>query len=298
MSAVPGVSGLVCPMVTPFDKSGRVDTEAARQLVDFLLSKGVAALFPCGTTGEGLLLNSEERRTLAEVVVDHTKGRAPVMVHTGCISTAETIALTRHAASIGAAAATIIAPFFHTLDDESLFNHFLAAARAEPDFPIFLYAFPGNAKNDVSPGLLRRLRDAAPNVVGIKSSNPSLIRFQEYVEAGGDGLIPLCGVDGLMLPSLTVGGMGQVSGNSNAFPEVFVSLLRAYEAGDMEGARESQRMINTIRAIMRDGLNPAYYKAVLSLRGVPAGEVRPPIRELSRAELDEMESALQRVGLI
>ncbi len=292
------IAGLICPMVTPFDADGRVDAAGVRRLVDFLLAKGVDVLFACGTTGEGMLLGVEERKELCRTVIAHAAGRAPVMIHTGSITTADTIDLTLHARSAGAAAASLITPYFHGLDDESLFAHFLAVARAARDFPLFLYAFPGNSRNDISPSLVGRLREAAPNIVGMKSSNPDMLRFQEYMEKGGERFAVLCGVDGLMLPALAVGARGQVSGNANVFPELFVALRRAYETGDVAGAREKQRAINRVRRILRDGMHPAFFKAALALRGVEVGRVRPPMREMSEHEKSEMHAALHQEGLI
>jgi dihydrodipicolinate synthase/N-acetylneuraminate lyase len=221
-------------------------------------------------------------------VVEHVANRTPVIMHTGCISTAETIEMTRHAESVGATAASIITPYFFTFDDDSLFNHFVSVTSAVPDFPIFLYALPGNTKNDISPALLRRLVDVAPDIVGIKSSNVDLIRLQGYIEAGGEDFLVFCGVDGLMLPALAVGAKAQVSGNSNVFPETFRALYEAFVAGDLERARSWQQVINRIRAVFRDGITPAYFKTGLRLRGIPAGYVRPPMRELTPEESEEV----------
>ena len=241
-----------------------------------------------GTTGEGTLLSLEEHKALCETVVEHVAGRVPVIAHTGCIGTADTVDLTRHAESIGATAAAMIVPYFFTFDDESLFAHYVTIANAVPGLPLFVYAFPGNAKNDISPGLLRRLLDAAPNIAGIKLSSLDLMRFQEYVAAGGEGFVPVIGADGLMLPALTLGAAGQISGNANVFPEAFCALYDAFMAGDVERARSHQRAINRIRPVLRDGLHPAYFKAALALRGVPAGRVRPPMRELTEREMVEL----------
>jgi len=290
------VRGVICAMVTPFDAQNRIDHGCARQLVDFFLARGVHGLMAGGTTGEGMLLSLEERKALCETVVEHVAGRAPVIAHTGCIGTADTVDLTRHAASVGATAAAMIVPYFFTFDDESLFAHYVTIARAAPDFPLFIYAFPGYARNDVSPGLLKRLRDAAPNIAGIKSTNPDLMRFQEYVAAGGEGFVPVNGVDGLVLPALALGAVGQISGNVNAFPEVFRGLYDAFVAGDLERARSHQCTINRIRRMLKDGLHPAYFKAALALRGVPAGRVRPPMRELTEREMVELERGMEALG--
>jgi 4-hydroxy-tetrahydrodipicolinate synthase len=292
------IHGVICAMVTPFDDRGRIDFGATRQLVDFLLSHGVYGLMVGGTTGEFPLLSLEERKALCEAVVEHLGGRAAVIVHSGSISTAECVELTRHAKSVGATAAAMIVPFYYTFDDVSLYDHFVSVAKAAPDFPLFIYTFPGNAKNDISVSLLKRLRSAVPNIVGMKSSNPDLLRLQEYVAAGGDGFVTINGVDGLMLPALMVGSQGQVSGNANAFPGPFRALYDAFVAGDMERARSQQKLINRVRLVLKDGLHPAYFKAALTLRGIPAGRVRPPMRELTAEERKDLEQAIWELGLL
>jgi len=283
------IKGVICPMVTPFDGENCLDFDSTCRVVDFLLSKGVAALMVAGTTGEGMLLSLAERKALCEVVVEQVRGRAAVIAHTGCIGTADTIDLTRHAASAGATATSVIVPYFFTFEDDSIFEHYVSVAEAVPDFPVLIYAFPGNAKNDISPSLLGRLRLAAPNIVGAKITDPNLLRLQEYQEVGGEEFTIFFGGDGLMLPALALGVQGQVSGNANVFPEVFCRLYDTVVAGDIEGARKQQRLINRIRLALRDGLHPAYFKAGLKLRGVPAGYVRPPMRELTAEELQELE---------
>lgn len=298
MKAALDIHGIVCPMVTPFDEENHIDYESTCQVMDFLLSKRVDCLMVGGTTGEGMLLSVAERKALCEAVVRHVAGRVPVIAHVGCMSTRDTIELIRHAESAGATAASIIVPYFFSLDDDSLFGHFVSIANVVPDFPIFLYTFPGNAKNDVSPVLLKRLLSAAPNIVGIKSSNPDLVRLQKYVEAGGNGFLTFCGVDGLMFPALAVGAKAQVSGNSNVFPETFGALYEAFAAGDMERARSLQQFINRIRMVFKDGITPAYFKAGLKLRGIPAGYVRPPMRELTPDESREVERGLCALELI
>ena len=290
--------GVICPMVTPFTDDGAVDTARISGLVDFLVERGVNGLMIGGTTGEGMLLDLPERKALLDAVVAHVAGRVPVIAHTGCISTAETIELTRHAAHAGASAISAVVPYFFTFDDASLFQHFLAVANAAPEHPILLYTFPGNAKNDISPDLLRRLLDATENIVGIKSSNPDLIRFGQYILTGGPEFVAICGVDGLMYPALACGAHGQISGNANAFPDVVVALYKAFRAGDHAQARQLQGTLDQIRAVVRDGLHPAYFKAVLEMRGVPAGRVRPPMRELTPEESADLTRRIRHLDLI
>lgn len=291
------IRGVICPMVTPFAADSSIDLAAIPPLVDFLLAGGVHGLMAAGTIGEGMLLSAEERISLLEAVLRAADARCPVIAHTGSITTAETVRLTRHARAAGATAASIITPYFFPLDDEAILAHYVTCANAAPDLPIFIYALPSHARNDVSPQLLKRIRQEAGNIVGMKYSNPSLIAMQELMEAGGEGFTFVGGVDGLMLPMLLMGGHGEVSGNSNAFPEVFRSLYDAFLAGDLQKARSLQRLVNALRELLKDGRYPAYYKAVLTKQGVPAGRVRGPMRELGSQEMFSLEQGIKELGL-
>src|SRR5690606_36974919 len=95
MAASLPIHGVIVPMLTPFTPAGALDLAAIGPLVDFLIERGVAGLFPLGTTGEGPLMTLDERFQAAEATVQATAGRVPVIIHTGAISTGETIELTR-----------------------------------------------------------------------------------------------------------------------------------------------------------------------------------------------------------
>lgn len=280
--------GVIVPLVTPFDNQDRVDLEGVKSVTRFVMSKGVQAVMVGGTTGEGMLLRRDERKMLLDCVLEEVSGRMPVIAHVGCIDTAGTLELGRHARQAGADVLSAIVPYFYTLSDEQIFRHYLAFSAAVPDLPLLLYTFPGNAKNDISPALLERLTQASPSIAGIKSSSGDLGRFQEYIRSGGEGFAVYLGADDLMLAGLALGGWGQISGNANACPEIFVSLYEAFKRGDMAQAQRLQKQAKAIAALHRSGRNPAFIKASLALRGVPAGRVRAPLDELSENELEEI----------
>jgi 4-hydroxy-tetrahydrodipicolinate synthase len=289
---------VIVPLVTPFDDQNQVDHGALRQVVEFVIAKGVHAVMVAGSTGEGPLLSSEERKSVLETVVETVQGRLPVIAHTGGIDTGSTVALSQHAERVGADAISTIVPYFFTFSDEQLYRHFLTVAEAVPETPMLLYAFPGNAKNDISPALLARLLKAAPNIVGIKSSNDDLVRFQEYVQVGGEGFTACFGVDELMLGGLVFGSNAQISGNSNSFPEPFVQLYESFIAGDLQRAQQLQQVVNSIIELHQGGRTTAFFKASLALRGVPAGRVRAPMCEITTEEMEEVKKAAGRLGLV
>src|SRR4051794_7214693 len=98
-------------------------------------------LLAMGTTGEGVLLTPAERRRTAELYLEATAGRLQVAVHCGAQTTAESVALARHAAGLGADAVAAIAPPYYALDAAAILLHFEAIAAACDPVPFYVYEF-------------------------------------------------------------------------------------------------------------------------------------------------------------
>lgn len=293
-----GLGGVIPAVLTPYDAAGRVDEKVLRRYVDFLISAGVHGLFPCGTNGEGLLLSLEERKMVAAVVVDQAAHRVPVIVQTGAITTAETVALTEHAAAIGADAVGVVAPYYFPHDEASLEQHFAAVARSVPELPVYLYNIPGNARNAISPRLVARLREQYPNIAGIKDSSKDLNRLEEFVACGGQDFTVIVGTDSLIYPALTVGAAGVVSAVANVFPEAVVQLYQYYVEGRHQEAKTQQYFVNSLRDALKMGPYITPYKEALRWRGIDLGGQRPPLRPLTDAEKERLRQALQQLHVL
>jgi dihydrodipicolinate synthase/N-acetylneuraminate lyase len=286
-------------MVTPLDDRGeRIDTDALRRYCLFLAECNVDGVFCGGTTGEGPLLSLEERMKVAEETVSTLKGRVRVIVQTGCIVTEQTLELTRHARDIGADAAGLVLPYYYTYDDEILYAYFAEIAESVPGFPLFLYNIPGCTTNDIGLVLFERLLQNIDNVVGLKNSSDDLFQTTAFIQAAGQRCAVFNGNDGLLLPALSVGAAGLVSGNASAFPEPFVEMFHAVEAGDLEKARKLQQRIDRLRQVLACGRDNASFKRALAFRGIPVGVVRRPDLALTDAESALLKESLQKLGFI
>ena len=138
--------GVVVPIVTPLTNSDSIDTESIKKLVDHCIENGVECLYPCGTTGEMMYLTPEERKLVAETVVNHTAGRVPVFVQVGAWNQKDTVELAQHAAAIGADGIGVVTPVFFKLSDRGLIDFYKTVAGSVPaDFPVYLYGIPQNA---------------------------------------------------------------------------------------------------------------------------------------------------------
>jgi 4-hydroxy-tetrahydrodipicolinate synthase len=292
------VKGVIVPTVTPFDNRGELDLGANARLVDFLINHGIAGLFPAGTTGEGPLLTTSERQTLAAATVEAAAGRVPVIVHSGAITTTETIQLTRHAQTIGADAAAVVPPYFYRHTQEALFKHFAAVAAAVPEFPIYLYNNPGVGNNNSLPlPLIIRLVEARPNIIGIKDSSGSLGGLVRLADLYQGNFNTATGGDGMILMGTVSGVDAFVSGNANVVPELVVALYRAAAAGQLDAARTLQQQLNQVRDLLEDGLNLSLFKAMLARRGLAVGQVRPPLVQVTETIIAERWQALTALNL-
>ncbi len=291
------LKGVIIPMVTPFDAQGRLDEAATRQLTNYLIERGVHGLFPAGSTGEGPLLTADERRQLAEIVVQETAGRVPVIIHTGALTQAETIALTQHAQSIGAQGVAIVTPFYFRLKDEALLRFYEQVAASVPDFPIFLYNIPQLTGNNISAELVARLVERCPNIVGMKDSSGSLATLAASLPLRGGKFSAAIGADGLFLAAVAMGIGASVSGNANVVPELFVALYDAAASGDLVRARALQRQIDVVRRILEDGGDLSLFKGMLAKRGIPVGKVRPPLFQTSDAVIEQRWQELSALHL-
>jgi dihydrodipicolinate synthase/N-acetylneuraminate lyase len=176
---------------------------------------------------------------------------------------------------MGADGIAVIGPPYFPLDEESLLRHFAAAAAACDPLPFYVYEFAARSGYAVPPGVIERLRDAAPNLRGLKVSDAPLDAIRPYLLAGLEVLV---GFEPLALEAMELGASGTVSGLATAFPEVIVSLVRERNAS-------VQERVARLRADLQPFPFHAAMKAVLQARGVPVNEdVRAPLRGLSAHE--------------
>ena len=273
--------GALAAALTPLGDGGEaLDGDAFGPYVDFLAEAGLDGILVLGTTGEGILLRTDERRLAAELFIDAAAGRLDVAVHCGAQTTADTVALAAHAAEAGASAVAVIGPPYYSLDEESLVRHFAAAGAACAPTPFYLYEFRARTGYSIPPGAIERLREQAPNLAGLKVSNAPFEDVEPYLVEGLDAFI---GAEALILRGLEGGAAGAVSGLASVYPELVVKLVRE-RAGD----------VSETRAALERFPFQAAAKYVLGRRGVPVGpDVRAPLRPLTDAERGQLDAWLE-----
>ncbi len=136
----PMFRGSIPALITPI-ANGHVDESAFQRFVDWQIEQGSHGVVPCGTTGESPTLSHDEHMRVVELCVEAVRGRVPVIAGTGSNSTAEAIALTRHAKKAGADAVLLVTPYYNKPTQEGLYQHFKAIHDAV-EIPILIYNIP------------------------------------------------------------------------------------------------------------------------------------------------------------
>jgi dihydrodipicolinate synthase/N-acetylneuraminate lyase len=267
--------GVSPAMATPlYPGTHDVNLAVVPALVDFLIGAGVKGLFVGGTTGEGTQLDQYQREALHEAAVAAASGRVPVLLHVGAQRTETAVALTRHAAGLHPEAVVAMTPTFYGMSDAALARYYHAIAEAAPDVPLFLYDIPQFAVNGISPGLLAHLAGEIPSLAGLKSSRVDIQIVRQLIDALPRDRILLAGNESAALGALALGADGLISGLSTAIPEPFVAMTRAFAAGDIAEAREWQRCVNQLLALL-SGARLGGIKAILNQRGIQVGSPVP-----------------------
>ena len=256
--------------LTPLKDGGDALDEAAfPPYVDFLVRGGVQGVLALGTTGEGILLQLEERMRVVELFLD---GPFDVIAHCGAQTTRDTVELTTHAAERDVQGIAVIAPPYFALDERALLAHYVAAANACAPTPFYVYEFARASGYTVPPTLIERLRERVTNLAGMKVSDSPWEAFAPYLL---EGLEVFVGPEALIAQGLAHGAAGAVSALASALPEKVVAV----DPG-----------LADIREAIERFPRHAALKRIAARRGVPIREdVRAPLRMLTageRADLD------------
>lgn len=267
-------------MQTAMHEDGSINEKELRRQINREIKAGVDAVFCLGTNGEFYILDQEEKIRVMEIFVDETAGRVPVYAGTGCISTKETIELSRKAEEIGVDVLSVITPYFAALNQDELYAHYKAAAEAV-NLPIVMYNIPARTGAALAPATVGKLAKIK-NIVGIKDSSGNFNNILQYIDvAKEEEFAVLSGNDALILWTLLAGGTGGITAIANILPEIMVSIYRNWVKGDLEEAKKAQSSIAPIRDCFKYGNPNSIVKCATNLIGYPVGPCRAPFGMVS-----------------
>ena len=291
------IQGVISAVVTPFTPDERVDEPAFRKVLNAMIDQGIHGLFPVGTGGEFSTLSREEKERLMAVAVEVAAGRVFVMPNVGAITTAESIALARHAEAVGSDAVSAVTPYFLKPSQDELFEHYKAICQAVK-IPVLAYNIPERTGVALSAATIFRLARELPNFAGMKDSSGDLTNASELVREGPAGLKVFMGRDTLIFGALMYGCAGAVAACANVAPAVAAGIYTAWKAGDLAKSRELQARLAPVRKLFGVGSHPGGLKeAMIQLGLLDCGRCRRPSLPLTPKQKDEVRAILKEAGL-
>lgn len=285
---MPGpMTGLIPAPHTPFHPDGSLNLDAIAQQAELFRECGHRIVFAGGTTGEWSSMTLDERRAVAERWVEVAGDSLQVVLHIGDNCQANAVALARHAKEIGVAAVSAVAPgYFKPTDIPTLIEFWEPIAAAAAPLPFYIYDFPGMTGVSLPMSqVIRQAKPRIPNLVGLKFTNSDFVEIQQCIRLDDGAYGVLLGFDECYLVGLTLGMTGSVGNTYNYASPIFRRIDAAVAKGDFEAARREQRVAVDLVNILKEFGFQAASKAVMKMIGVDCGPVRPPVRNLSKAEL-------------
>ena len=288
--------GIWTPIPTPLTKAGRVDTDAARRLVDFHIEAGIDGLLPLGTSGEFALLQRAERKALVETVVDQANSRVPVVAGVSDPSIQNVLQLSSDAKDAGADGVIATPPYYFTTTDEGHYLHFKTISEAI-DLPLMIYNIPEWTHSFVTPETVQRLADDKL-VVGMKYTENNLLNLIRFLKRSRSKISIFAGSDALAYSNLEFGGSGAIMGSANVAPRIASEIFDNHRKGNLAGAKASQERLLPIIDAFAVGKYPAALKEAMSLIGMPVGPLKEPLTALSTSEKKIVLGLLRQGGFL
>ncbi len=287
------LSGALAALFTPFTDEGDLDSASLRNMINWQIANGSTGITLGGSTGEPSSLSVAERIESIKVAAAEINDRVPFMPGTGTAKMSETLELTQAAIDAGADASMIITPYYSRPTQEALYRWYAEVAQTFPEMPFVIYNVPSRTAVDMAPETVARLYRDFDNIVGIKETTKDFEHFSRVMHACGRDLLVWSGIELLCLPLMALGGVGFISALANLSPRAIADMYHAWEAGDLEKAREIHYGLHPLADLLFVETNPAPSKWVMARRGLIASDhVRSPLITPTDAGITKIEALL------
>ena len=293
---IKNLEGVICPVVTPFNKRGDVDEEFFRENLSRLSGIGLAGVLVAGSTGEAPYLTESERLRLVELARDVVKAPEILLVGTGLESTSATLKLSRESVARGADALMVITPsyFKPQMDSAALVAHYGAVA-AGVKKPVLVYYIPQYTGLQVDLSTIVKL-SRLPNIVGLKESSGSLEFVRSVLKRVRPEFRVLVGAVSIFYDALCSGAVGGVLGQAHFAPSLCVGLYEAYLHDRSKEGRELQQRLLPLAQKVAAPYGVAGIKAALDVFGGHGGTPRPPLQSVSSKVKKQIAAAIREAN--
>lgn len=279
-------------LVTPV-KDNKVDFEKLGELLDFHVANKTDAIILCGTTGEAPTLPDDEHLKIFDYAMDRVGGKIPLIGGTGSNYTDHAIEFSKYAQKAGMDAVLCVTPYYNKTSQNGLVTHYSAIANAI-DIPVILYNVPSRTGVGLQLPALEQL-SKVENIVAIKEASGN-IAFMTKIAANIDMDI-YSGNDDMIVPCLSIGGIGVISVVANIIPQDVHDMCELYFEGKTKEAAAMQLKMMDLVEKMFIEVNPIPVKNAMNMMGFDVGDLKLPLVDLEEANAKKVRKSLLDYGL-
>ena len=293
------LTGLIIPAQTPMRADGSLNLDMVERQARCFVDNGASATFICGSTGESASLTVGERLAVAERWKAVAPRTFPILVNAGHDCLAEAREIAAHAEKVvGARAIAAVAPvYFPPAKVKDLIAYCAPIAAAAPHTPFYYYHIPKRTSLAFKAfDILKAAAAEIPTFAGMKFTHEDLMDFRQCLEYDGGRYNMLFGKDEILLSALALGARGAIGGTYNIAAPLYLRVIKAFEAGDMDTARREQSRAMEMIAVLRRFPTTVAVKAVMKAIGLDCGPSRLPQVSLTAEETESLLRDLKRIG--
>lgn len=283
-------------IVTPFTDKNEVNYTKLAELIEWHIQQGTDAIIVCGTTGESPTLTDDEHKQVIECAVETVNKRIPIIAGAGSNDTAYAVQMSKHAEDVGANGLLVITPYYNRPTQKGLIANFTAIADAV-DIPIIMYNVPGRTGCNMLPATMAELAKHK-NICGMKEASGNISQVAEMARLMPDGFYLMSGNDDMVVPLLSLGGVGVISVVANIAPKDTHRMVQYYLDGNVKEACKMQLKMKSLIDALFCETNPIPVKTAMNLMGKEVGALRLPLIDMTDDHLALLKQRMQEYNLI
>lgn len=283
-------------LATPFNENGNVNYDVLGQLLDFHLENETDAIIIVGTTGEASTMTDEEQVEVVKYTVNRINGKIPVIAGSGSNDTRHGVNLSKMIESVGADGLLQVTPYYNKTSQSGLLKHYEAIDNAV-NIPLIAYSVPGRTGMGITPESVAEI-SKMNNFIAIKDATGDLGYTAKVASLVGNEFDIYSGNDDVVLPIMSLGGIGVISVWANIFPKEVHQMCDAFFKGNISEAREIQLKFKAFIDALFMEPSPIPLKSAMNMMGFNVGTLRLPLTTATENTEKTLKKILTGLGVL
>jgi 4-hydroxy-2-oxoglutarate aldolase len=288
------LQGILPPIATPFDYNGDLYKAKLKHNVEKWNLTALSGYVVCGSTGESVMLTTEEKIQLWGWVAEYAAPEKLLIAGTGMESVRETVELTNRAAALGYKAAMVRTPHYYKnlLNNAAAQMLYYRSVADQAKIPLIIYNWPQATGLDIPAEAVAALSEH-PNIIAVKESSGNLEKVMQMIRTVKPGFQVLVGSAPTLWPSFAVGAVGAILAYANAAPFSTIAIWEAHRAREFDAAQDWQNRIARAAVLVTTRYGIPGLKYAMDLNGYYGGPPRLPLIPPSPEAKQEIEEAFR-----